>query len=67
MNQYSKQALSELNPEGHTSLVEMFDTVCQQHRDIVAFSCLGHEVSYAEINRLSNIMGHYLCHELGLQ
>ncbi|MFT4630288.1 MAG: long-chain acyl-CoA synthetase [Arenicella sp.] len=67
MNQYSKQALSDLNPEGHTSLVEMFDKVCQEHSEVVAFSCLGHEVSYAEIDRLSNIMGHYLCHQLGLQ
>lgn len=67
MNQYSQQALADLNPEGHTSLIEMFDKVCLDRSDVIAYSCLGHEVTYGAIDRFSNAIGHYLCNELGLQ
>jgi long-chain acyl-CoA synthetase len=45
----------------------MFDKVCNEHSEVAAFSCLGHEVTYRQVNQLSDQLAYYLIGELGLQ
>ena len=66
MTQYLKNKLQELNTEGYASLIDSFDKTCQNHRSEIAFSCLGHEVSFDDIDRMSAALAAYLTNDLKL-
>lgn len=64
---YAQEMAQKIIPNGISSLINAFETSCQQNQDKVAFSCLGHETSFKELDDLSNRFAHYLLHELKLQ
>jgi len=67
MNQYSKDKLIELNTEGYSSLVDVFEKTCEDNRQEIAFSCLGHEVSFDEIDKLSANFAAFLVNDCKLK
>lgn len=49
---YAREQLKTLNPEAYTSLIDMFQEACEKFAVNAAFSCFGHQTSYAEVDRL---------------
>ena len=64
---YAMQQAALLNPEGYTSLVDAFDHIVGQYPERTAYSCLGQDLSFADIDRNSAQLASYLQHELGLK
>jgi len=63
---YQSEVLQQLNTENHSSLVSLLEQVFQEHGKKMAYSCLGHEIDYAEFDRLSQKFGAYLNQHCGL-
>ncbi len=64
---YGQVQLEELNRQGFSSLVSMFEKVCAQKPDVVAYSCMGKELTFAEIDKLSRNAAAYLVNECNLK
>ena len=63
---YEQTVLEELNPEGYTSLVGMFEEACGQFPERPAFTAIGQTLSFAEIDRLSRDFAAWLVGPAGL-
>lgn len=63
---YSQEVAKKLIPAGISSLVDAFEISCEKHIDNIAFSCLGHELTFGELDDLSNRFAHYLINHLHL-
>jgi long-chain acyl-CoA synthetase len=50
----------------HSSIADMFDEACQQYATLDAFSCLGHAMTYRELDQLSLQFATYLQHHTTL-
>jgi long-chain acyl-CoA synthetase len=57
---YEQAVLNELNPEGHVSLVGMFEEACAQFPDRPAFTAIGQTLTFADIDRMSRDFAAYL-------
>ena len=57
---YAQQQLSKLNPNDFSSLPSMFEKVCNDNKSAVAYSCMGKDIDYGELNELSRSMAAYL-------
>ena len=66
MTTFAEQKAAELNTLNYSSLVDAFDQSCKDNATKPAFSCLGHELSFAELDRLSAQFAAYLQHGLKL-
>ena len=64
---YAQAQQAKLNPLGYENLSQMFTRVCQERGGDIAYSCLGKELSFADIDRLSGNLAAYLLHECGLK
>ncbi|MEL6276955.1 MAG: AMP-binding protein, partial [Bacteroidota bacterium] len=64
--QYPKGVPANIDPDKYSSLVEMIAEAAKMFGKRPAFSCMGKELSYAELDRLSTAFGAYL-HYRGLQ
>jgi long-chain acyl-CoA synthetase len=64
---FARQKLAELNTENYTSLINNFDFACKKYADKVAFSCIGQEITYADIDKHSRNFASYLLNEAGLE
>jgi long-chain acyl-CoA synthetase len=67
MTSYAQRMAAELNPNGISSLVEAFDTVCMEYGQSPAFSCLGQTISYAEFGLLTKRFSSFLIGSLSLK
>ena len=63
---YEQAVLEELNPEGYTSLVGMFEQACGQFPERPAFTAIGQTLTFAEIDRLSRDFAAWLLGPAGL-
>ena len=63
---YEQAVLEELNPEGYTSLVGMFEQACGQFPERPAFTAIGQTLTFAEIDRLSRDFAAWLVGPAGL-
>jgi len=63
---YEQEMLAQLNPEGYPSLVELFMQSSRDHASRVAFTALGQDISFAEIERMSRAFAAYLRGVAGL-
>lgn len=63
---YEQSLLKALNPEGYTSLVDMFEEACGQFAERPAFTAIGQTLTFAEIDRLSRDFAAYLMGPAGL-
>ena len=50
---YPKEYPGTIDPDKYDSLVELIDRFVKQYADRPAFTCLGHTLSYAELDQLS--------------
>ena len=57
----------DLNPRGYTNLNELFDDCITRFADRTAFSSLGCELSYADLDRYSRAFANYLLLDAKLQ
>lgn len=64
---YAYEMAQKLIPNNIVSLVDAFEQSCELHKEKVAFSCLNHETSFAELDDLSNRFAAYLINDLDLQ
>ena len=63
---YAEQELARLNVNHYNSLIDMFEQACADHADQAAFSCLGQELSFAEVESLSRAFAAWLLNAGGL-
>ncbi len=67
MNNFSERMTAKLNPNQVGSLVDAFIASCNDYADRPAFSCLGHTLSFAELESLSARFASYLTDQMGLK
>ena len=58
--------MRELNVDGYTGLVDMFDAACAEFAERPAFTAIGQTLSFAEIDRYSRNFAAYLLGPAGL-
>jgi long-chain acyl-CoA synthetase len=63
---YAKQQLELVNQNGFTSLVQIFDKAVAEKADLVAYSCMGKELTFSDINEMSGQAAAYLSTTCGL-
>ena len=63
---YEQAMLAALNTEGFGSLVDMFESACEQYPQRVAFTAMGQDHSFAEVERLSRAFAAWLLGDAGL-
>ncbi len=64
--QYAAGVPRQVNPDNCASLAEVLETSCQQYRDRIAYECMGTELSYDDLDRLSQDFASYLQNVLKL-
>ena len=64
LNSYPADVPHEINPEQYTSLLELFLTSCKKYHNLPAFSNMGIEMSYAELDKHTLDFAAYLQQEL---
>lgn len=63
---FEQRMLAELNTENYTSLVDMFQRACIDFESRVAFSALGQDITFGDVERMSRNFAAYLVNEAGL-
>jgi long-chain acyl-CoA synthetase len=66
LRNYPKGVPANIDPDAYASLVELFDESFEKFRKKPAFSCMGKELTYDQIDRMSRNFGAYL-HSRGLE
>jgi len=64
---YAQEQLKAINVNGYSSLVQMFEKVVAEKADLAAYSCLGSELTFADIDQLSGRVAAYLTADCGLK
>ena len=67
LRHYQAGVPAEINPDAYQSLVEIFDRSCTQYPKRIAFTNLGHNLTYRKINALVTQFAAFLQQKLGLQ
>lgn len=60
LKNYPSGVPANINPDTYSSLVEMFQEVFPKYKSRTAFSCMGKELTFGEIDQLSKQFGAYL-------
>ncbi|MEM9835831.1 MAG: AMP-binding protein [Bacteroidota bacterium] len=63
---YPKGVPANIDPDAYPTLIAILEEAMKKHAPRAAFSCMGKDISYAELDRLSTAFGAYL-HYRGLQ
>ncbi|NVK00344.1 MAG: AMP-binding protein [Oceanospirillaceae bacterium] len=58
---------AELNPAGYSNLNELFDECTSRYQDRTAFTSLGCDLSYADLDRYSRAFANYLLMDAGVK
>jgi long-chain acyl-CoA synthetase len=66
LKQYSAGVPANINPDEYSSLNEFIDASLKEYKHRKAFSCMGKEMSYKEVDKLLRDFGAYL-HSRGLK
>ena len=64
---YPKGIPEEINPDAYTSLAALLEEGCQRFTDRPAYSCMGKEITFGELDRLSAQFASFLQNGLKLQ
>lgn len=64
---YEQAMLAQLNPEGQQSLVSMFEQACAQYAERVAFTALGQDISFRQVEQMSAALAAHLVHDCQMQ
>ena len=63
---YRKQ-VDAINSEHYTSLLDLFERACSEFAEKIAFSCLGQDISFRQIDEMSGKFAAFLRGDAGLQ
>ncbi|MCF6361534.1 MAG: AMP-binding protein [Cyclobacteriaceae bacterium] len=66
-NSYPKGIEKEIDLTKYNSIIDILETSMDKYRDLPAFENMGKELTYGEIDQLSQNFASYLQHELGLK
>ena len=66
LKNYEQGVAHEINLNEYGSLIELFNTSCVKHKEKIAYSNMGTDLTYAELDRLSMNFAQYL-HHIGLK
>jgi long-chain acyl-CoA synthetase len=66
LNEYTPGIPADIDPDAYPSLVALLQDCFEKYAHRTAFTFLGHDLSYAELDRLSQVFAAYL-QSLGLQ
>lgn len=64
---YPKGVPYEINPDAYSSLAALIEEGCERFSDKPAYACMGKQITYGELNTLSNQFASFLQHDLGLK
>ena len=64
---FARQQIDAINDEGFTSVLDLFERACTEFSDRIAFSCLGQDVTFTEIDEMSAKFAAYLRGYAGLE
>ena len=60
LSKYPNGIPANIDPDAYTCLVDMIDETLKKYRTKVAFSCMGKEMTFEQIDKLSQQFGAYL-------
>ena len=60
LKNYPKGVPANIDPDAYTSLVEMLEETFEKYRNLPAFSCMGKELTYQQLDKQSRQFGAYL-------
>ncbi|WP_373096981.1 AMP-binding protein [Zhongshania sp.] len=64
---YARKQIQAVNDENYTSVLDLFDRACAEFADRIAFSCLGQDVTFRQIDEMSRDFAAYLRSDAGLE
>ncbi|MFQ3200908.1 MAG: long-chain acyl-CoA synthetase [Zhongshania sp.] len=64
---YARKQIDAVNDENYTSMLDLFERACSEFADTVAFTCLGQDVTFREIDEKSRNFAVYLRSDAGLE
>jgi long-chain acyl-CoA synthetase len=50
---FARQQLAAINDENYTSVIDLFETACAEYADDIAFTCMGQDMTFGEIDEMS--------------
>lgn len=66
LKNYPTGVPANIDPDEYSTLVEMIEQVFDKYKKLPAFSCMGKELTYDQVNKMSKAFGAYL-HSRGLE
>ena len=60
LKNYPKGVPANIDPNEYSTLVQMFEEVFEKYKKLPAFSCMGKEMTYEQVNKMSQAFGAYL-------
>ncbi|MFD2571472.1 AMP-binding protein [Spirosoma soli] len=64
---YPKGVPHEINPDAYPSLAALLEEGCQRFTDRPAYACMGKQITFGELDKLSQQFASFLQHDLGLK
>ena len=64
---YPQGVPKEINPDAYPSLVALLEEGCQRFNDRPAYACMGKQITFGELDKLSSLFASFLQNELYLQ
>jgi long-chain acyl-CoA synthetase len=50
---FARQQIAAINDENYTSVIDLFETACAEYADDIAFTCMGQDITFGEIDEMS--------------
>ncbi len=66
-NFYPKSVPHEVDVHAYKSVVELFEESVQQYRDAVAYECMGKQLTFHQLDKMSRDFAAYLQHDLKMK
>ena len=57
---YPKGIPANIDPEQYCSIIDYFEEICLKYKSAPAFSCMGKEISYKDLDKMATQFGAYL-------
>ena len=64
---FARKQIDAINDENYTSVLDLFERACSEFADRIAFTCLGQDVTFREIDEMSGKFAAYLRGDAGLE
>ena len=64
---FSRKQVDAINSEHYTSVLDLFERACSEFAEKTAFSCLGQDITFRQIDEMSGKFAAYLRGAAGLQ